>query len=118
MERSRLSLHEWVVVVGVGALFLTFAGISCKFSESGGQLFSSGPSPLLSKERTSKKKALTIWVDGAVEKKGEVHVRSGTRMCDLSGLVRFREKADLECLKDRTILREGQVVFVPQKREN
>ena len=72
MNRSRLPLHEWVTVLGVGALFLTFAGISCKFSEGRRKIVTNRP-PILSK----KCKVVTILVSGAVEKKGEVQVRTG-----------------------------------------
>jgi hypothetical protein len=55
---------------------------------------------------------LTIYLEGAVDESGPLIVPKGTTRSDLLSLVHFKKEADLEQLKSKKRLKEGERVVV------
>lgn len=59
--------------------------------------------------------SIQIQVVGAVKDTKPIQVPTGTRLVDLLGLVAFQKDADLETLKKRRRLKDGETVVVPSR---
>lgn len=63
------------------------------------------------------KKLITIYVEGAIETPGALHIMSGTRCQELVQLIQLPPEADGKMLQKRKhYLKEGEIVIIPFKK--
>lgn len=135
MNRKQLPPHEWLVIVllisllGLTTVIVMFNGedgldlpVSAKLSSVVGHPAGAkgepalDPDPGRSKAKSKKKKdssVVTVYLEGAVQKKGPMRVPLGTSFEALLKLVEFAPGADLSQFENnKKKLTEGQVIRV------
>jgi len=58
---------------------------------------------------------ISIRVVGAVEAPQELKVLPGSRICDLKSKIHCAPNADLRFFKQRRLLKNGEMIFIPRK---
>lgn len=65
-----------------------------------------------------KLKEIEVLISGSVQNPGPVRLPAGSRLCDLKSKIQCSEQADRAFLKRRRLLKDGEIVEIPQAESN